>query len=88
MYLSLINNGASTDISRYEEKTYHDCNAYFFLFEDCFGFPILPCFPKHIEFGQNFVTENPKQKRETSRLLPMNGNKYLQNFSCEITRNR
>ena len=67
VYLSLINTGASTDLSRHEEKnkTYHDCNAYFFLFQGCFCFPIFPCFPKHIKFGQNFATKKPKQKIET-----------------------
>ena len=60
----------------------------FFSFRRLFLFFLLifPCFPKHIKFGQNFVTKNSKQKIETWRLVPMNGNKYLQNFSCQITR--
>ena len=67
-------------------KTHHDCIAYSFLSEGCFCFPIFPCFHKHIEFGQNFVTKKPKQKIETWRLVPMYGNKCLQNFSCQMKR--
>ena len=58
-------------------KAHHDCIAYSVFSEGCFCFPIFPCFPKHIKFGQNFVTKNPKQKIETWRLVPMNENKYL-----------
>ena len=67
-------------------KTYHDCIAYFFLFEGSFCFSTFPCFPKHIKFGQNFVTKKPKQKTETWRLVPIYGNKCLQNFSCQMKR--
>ena len=56
-----------------------------FLFEGCFCFPIPPCFPKHIKFGQNFVTKKPKPKIETRRLVPIYGNKCLLNFSCQRT---
>ena len=69
-------------------KTYHDCIAYSFLFKGCFCFPIFPCFPKHTKFCRNFVTKKPKQKIETWRLVPIYGNKYLQNFSCQMKRQR
>ena len=67
-------------------KSCHDCIAYSFLFEDCFCFPIFPCFPKHIKFSQNFVSKKPKQKIETWRLVPIYGNKCLQNCSCQMKR--
>ena len=59
----------------------------FFFFEDCFRFPIFLCFPKHIKFDQNFVTKKPKQKIETW-LVPIYSNKWLQNFSCQMKRQR
>ena len=60
--------------------------AYSFLFEGCFCFPLFPCFTKHIKFDQNFVTKKPEQKTETWRLVPIYGNKCLQNFSCQMKR--
>ena len=63
---SFINTGASADLSRNKvKKTYHNCITYSFLFEGCFCFPLSPSFPKHIKFGQNFVTKKPRQKTET-----------------------
>ena len=88
VYLTFINTGASTDLSRREakkNKTYHDCIAYSFLFEGCFCFSIFLCFPKHIKFDQNFVTKKPKQKIETW-FVPTYGNKCLRNFSCQMKR--
>ena len=66
-------------------KTYHDCIAYFFLYEGCFCFPIFLCFPKHIKFDQNFATKKLKQKIETW-LVPIYGQKCLQNFSWQLKR--
>ena len=83
VYLSLINTGTSTDPSRHEEKKIKlvtIASHIYFLFEGCFCFPTIPNFPKHIKFGQNFVTKKPKQKIETSRLVPTYRNKYLQNY--------
>ena len=72
--------------TKQKNKTDHDCIAYSFLFELCLCFLIIPCFTKHIKFGQKFVTKRPKQKIETWRLVPIYGNKYLQNFSCQMKR--
>ena len=72
--------------TKQKNKTYHDCIAYSFLFEGCFCFLLFTCFPKHIKFGQNFVTKKTKQKTETWRLVPIYNNKYLQNFSCPMKR--
>ena len=60
MYLSFINTGASTDLSRHEAKNLNlqGLEGY------CFCFLILPCFPKYIKFGKNFETKKPKQKEK------------------------
>ena len=73
--------------TKQKTKTYHYCIAYSFLFEGCFCFLLFPCFPIHIKFGENFATKKPQQKTKTWRLLPIYGNKCLQNFSCQMKRN-
>ena len=48
-----------------------------------FFFWRLFLFSNHVKFDQNFVTKKPKQNVETW-LVPIYGNKCLQNFSCQM----
>ena len=80
VYLNFINTGTPTDLSRHEAKNYNvprlHCIFFFFFWR-------LFLFSNHVKFDQNFVTKKPKQNVETW-LVPIYGNKCLQNFSCQM----